>query len=389
MKRYFSLQDLLKVNGKKDESMGMPFPCLYFDGQQAIAATTTMTIAIDCPQPTLGGAPVVVATTELEAALMLSPTGTLDLQRDDEGLIANGLKVSAYSADMIQPEVLSLLQLDRAIWRMIVPTTALDGMRWPQLVSSMATRDVRFYLNGAFVDVVNGALVSTDGHRLHMVEDVLKPAPQPLPEEGLQGVVLPGATVRFLARVGGVQQMFVLEHREETSAKPGAPRPRLACFMVANARIRCRALDTLTYPNYRQFFEADKAGQCSLILTPSLLREVLKVAKVAAKGLGGQVTLVSDGRLLSLSAGERLEQHFQVPSQGGPFSITVQSAYLAEALTAASVLGATVHLRVEGWHAKGLCVDSQDFHAVVMGVSRQSEVAEDESQVGAGEPVTA
>jgi hypothetical protein len=44
--------------------------------------------------------------------------------------------------------------------------------QWNFLLKSMAKGDVRYYLNGIYLDFSTGALVATDGHRLHYVPDL-------------------------------------------------------------------------------------------------------------------------------------------------------------------------------------------------------------------------
>lgn len=380
MKRHFTLADLLKINGKKDVGMGMPFPCIYFDGEQAIAATGTMTVAIDCPQPRMSRE-VLIATADLTPALHLSSSRSLVLEEEGEEVLANGIRVSAYGTETIPESVMQMLQLDRPMWRLIVPQMPIDGLRWAQLLSASGVQDVRYYLNGVYVDLVAGALAATDGHRMHIIEDVIALPPNPLPEGTLQGVVIPYQAARFLSRVGGIQQMFVLQQKLDTPprAKDGgdAVMPRLVCFAVANARIRCRAVDTATYPDYRRIFESMRNDTEILLLGQDVQRTLIHLAQVSLKGMGGRITLAHDGEALSVSISDRLQQTVPLPYRvARPFSITVNASYLIDVLMAASAYGATLKWRTAGETTTTFCVDSQDFHGVVMGVQVDAENAD-------------
>ena len=397
MKTYFTLSQLFKISGKKGEAFGMSDPVLYFDGQRVLAANEEAVVWIDCPQPI--DRAILIPVADIKTALMVSPT--LSLRDTDGRVTANGVKVFAQAAtDIIPDATLEIINLDRTIWQTIVRPFRFDGSRMAQVAPAAASGDIRFYLNGVFFDFAAGALVATDGHRMHIVEDAVQTSV--LPVDTLQGVVMPASVVRILSAVGGVQDVFVLEKTAPATptssarnvsvagvtvslpagAKDAPPvmeaLPRLICIGVANAKFRVRAVDTASYVRYREPFDRNREHPIKLVLSAEDTLVLATVARVAGKNPNFPgVTIQSESRRITVSHLDRIERSLAISYQvTEPFTTTVNARYLLGAINAAGSFGSAVTMRYSALDGRGVYVGAQDFHAIVMTMGRE-EVAEE------------
>lgn len=394
MKTHFTLSQLFKISGKKGEAFGMSDPVLYFDGQRALAANNEAVVWIDCPQP-LNRA-ILIPVADIKTALMVSPT--LSLRDTDGRVTANGVKVFAQAAtDIIPDATLEIIDLDRSVWQTIVRPFRFDGSRMAQVAPAAANGDIRFYLNGVYFDFASGALVATDGHRMHIVEDAVPTSP--LPADTLQGAVMPSSVVSILSAVGGVQDVFVLEKTVRAPMPPmnvrvagvsvtlpagandapvtEAPQ-RLICIGVANAKFRIRAVDTASYVNYREPFDRNKEHPIKLILSAEDTQVLAAVARVAGKNPNFPgVTIQGESRRITVSHLDRIERSLTIGCQvTEPFATTVNALYLLGAVNAAGSFGSAVTMRYSALDGRGVYVGAQDFHAIVMTMGRE-EVADE------------
>jgi hypothetical protein len=396
MKSYFTLSQLFKISGKKGEAFGMSDPVLYFDGQRALAANKEAVVWIDCPQP-LNRA-VLIPVADIKTALMVAPT--LSLRDTDGRVTANGVKVLAQpAADIIPDETLEIIDLDRSSWQTIVRPFRLDGSRMAQVAPAAANGDIRFYLNGVYFDFACGALVATDGRRMHIVEDAVPTSV--LPADSLQGAVLPASVCQILSVVGGVQDVFVVEKSVPAAAAgsainvrvagitvplPASPNdapvteapPRLICIGVANAKFRVRAVDTASYVRYQDPFDRNKEHPIKMILSAEDTLVLASVARVAGKNPNFPgVTIQGESRRITVSHLDRIERSLAIGYQvAEPFTTTVNARYLLGAINAAGSFGSAVTMRYSALDGRGVYVGAQDFHAIVMTMGTE-EVAEE------------
>lgn len=401
MKNCFTLSHLFKMAGRKGDAFGTTDACIYFDGQRALAANQDATLWIDCPQPL--ARPILVPVGDLKTALMISPT--LSLTDIDGRITANGVKVEAYgTTDVIPETTLELINLDREVWHSIVKPFKFDGSRLAQVAPAAADGDLRYYLNGVYFDFASGALVATDGRRMHIVEDALPTTL--LPTGTLEGVVLPGPMARLLAGVNGVQDVFVLQRISMDSAAPpvrATPQaaagpsdeaakpapltpPRMICIAVANAKFRIRAIATDDFPRYRVPFERNREHPVQMVLAAADTPSFAAVAKVAARNANFPgVTIAGAGRRISVSHRDRIEIDLSVGyAVGDPFTATVNGTYLLDAINAAGNFGSAVTLRYSREDARGVYIGALDFHSIVMTMTETDESSEgDASDTGA------
>ena len=96
-----------------------------------------------------------------------------------------------YVLDGLEPRDFPLRQVD------IVGSTGIDGMTLRKsmefVAPFMAIKDIRYYLNGAQIDLADGGLtvVATDGHRMGMIR-------RDLSHEGRASMLLPNDTINYL-----------------------------------------------------------------------------------------------------------------------------------------------------------------------------------------------
>lgn len=389
MKQTFTFKHLFTLSGKDGKALGLPEPALLFDGARAIAASPDAVMWIDCPQPEVDR-PILVPVAGIKSALLVS--ATLKLRLRDGELEANGLKLSAQDPQELIPEdTRALLDFDRKDWESIVRPFSLDGDRFSQLVGGMAENDIRYYLNGAYLDFATGALVTTNGHCMHLVEDALPVVA--LPARTMQGVIVPASLVKILAKVGGVQEVFVVQSLAKAPpappAKPDGAAPeaddpgtitpaRLVCFAAANARFRGRAIASEVYPRYRKLFESSSTFPSSAMLGADDVAAVATVAKVAASGAGA-VTITGEGRRLTVSCKDILERSFVVGGQlGAEYTTSLNAAYLLNAIRAAGRFGAAMTIRLGRGEGDLVYLGAHDFHAMIAPVKADEKAGEKE-----------
>ena len=71
MKGIVTLKHLFKLSGKDGQPLGSEEPSIYFDGINAVAASTEATITIECRQEI--DHPILVAIKDLKVALIAAP----------------------------------------------------------------------------------------------------------------------------------------------------------------------------------------------------------------------------------------------------------------------------------------------------------------------------
>ena len=361
MKNIVTIKHLLKITGKKGEALGTEEGCIYFDGRYAVAATNGATVSIECQQEI--PAPVLVSVSDLKTAMTAKQT--LHFAQRHGELRINGVRVSSYPTDIMPSDTTEILDLDKQVWRAIVRPFRIDGGRLSQVVTGMATRDVRPYLNGMYFDFRTGAIVATDGHRLHLVEDAI-PTVDELPE-GMDGVIMPHAMASLLSIVGGVQDVFVMGKTDQKDQVKKLT--RVICVAAANARLRIRDIDSGVYPNYRAPFDQNKNLPIDLVLDSRSTEHLIGVAAIAtASAKESAVTISGEDRTVTVAYRDRVQRDLAMSYRvGAPFSIDVSSVHLRDAIESAGKYGSAIRLRFgRGDCNNAIYVGSQEFHSIVM-----------------------
>ena len=373
MKNAVTLKHLFKVVGRKGQALGSEEACIYFDGRHAVGANGEATVSIDCPLQI--SKPTLIPVSELKTALIANPE--LHFQPEsDGGLRINGIRVCQHSPEAMPDETREILDLDKQQWRVAVRPFRMDGSRYAQVLTAMGVKDVRFYLNGLYLDFATGAIVGLDGKRLHLVEDVLPTAA--LAPERKQGVILPGAMARMLADLGGVQEVFVMER--EAPGPKGTLWQRVICVGAANAKFRIREIASDTFPNYRDAFDRNKTLPINVVLDAASIQHLLAVAGIAQTNPNRPyVTIEGEARQIRVRHQERVVRELPARYQeGGAFVVHANGAYLTDAIRAAQRFGSTVRMRFQhGDEPRGIYVGAQDFHSIVMA---RKEPEDDEAE---------
>ncbi len=156
-----ALKKILKVASTAKNSMRQ---CVVFDGKHAIAMPDTeWAVGVACVQKRLTR-PVQVSVDALKKYLLLNA----ELVVTDEGLLsASGQLLPHLEANDVFV-VLAGLPLEPAGDRL---NFDLDLNALDRTLIAAAKNDIRSYLNGVAMDFSKGALVGTNGHRIHMFRD--------------------------------------------------------------------------------------------------------------------------------------------------------------------------------------------------------------------------
>lgn len=368
--KQINLKHLFKLAGKSGEPMGCEEPAIYFDGQNAVAASEFATLSIDCPQEI--SEPVIVSVSDLKSALHAAPI--LQFRRSADGQMRiNDVRVAATPAEALMPPTTAeMINLDKTAWRPIVRPFRLDGGRLRQLGPAMAVRDVRYYLNGLYLDFATGAIVALDGKRLHLIEDAVPIVD--LPPERKQGVILPASMANMLSSVGGVMDVFVME-RTETSAEGKTGTKRMICVAAANARFRIREVDSDTFPNYRDPFDRNRNQEICIVLDAQALQDLIAVATIADENNNHPyLQIEGEGRQVVVSHLDKIVRPLPMNYRiGGAFSVTANGRYILDAIRSAGGFGSAVRMRFgRGDESRGIYVGAQDFHSIVMTITESS-----------------
>lgn len=365
------LKHLFKLAGKKGEALGSEEAVLYFDGRNAIAASSEATVSIDCPQEI--SRPMLVAVKDLKTALLVSPD--LAFTEYQDGRISiNGVRVPHVPAeDVVPPDTAEMLDLDKKVWRPIVAPFRLDGGRLAQLTGAMAVGDPRVHMNGIYFDFATGGLATTDGIRMHLIEDAVPTVE--LPADRMQGVILPSSVADLLCTVGGVQEVFVME--KVVQGESGPEYRRAICVGAAGAKFRIRAVQAAEYVNYRQVFDQNRQHSVALVLDTRGRDDMLAVAAIAATNANWPVvTITGAGRKVTVSHQDRVLRELAMTYQiGEPFQVNLKSYPLSCAIRSAAHYGSAVRMRFPREEGRCVYIGAQDFHSIVMPVRHEEPEA--------------
>lgn len=80
----------------------------------------------------------------------------------------------------------------------------LSNLKW--VMRAMSTDEIRYTLNGVYVNTKEGKLVATDGHRLHMTN---------IDKTEAKSVIIPSATVKFLDSIKAGSVYLRAEHGDD------------------------------------------------------------------------------------------------------------------------------------------------------------------------------
>lgn len=208
-----------------------------------------------------------------------------------------------------------------------IPQNALKRMLlWTR--ESMADRDVRYYLNGALIEINAGTMriVSTDGHRLSM--DC-----EPIDASFDTGIIIPRAAAITLAKL--------LEDSDDPVEIAIAG--KTLHFTFGCIDYICKAIDG-QFPDWRRV--VPETTNEVKIDVDAMSRALSRVALCVNEKLQGVRMTISPG-LLVIAAdndGEEAIEELRIDYDGKPFESGYNVRYLSDALTAMSVETATLRM---------------------------------------------
>ena len=182
---------------------------------------------------------------------------------------------------------------------------------------AMAQQDVRYYLNGLFLERAGGQLraVASDGHRL-MVTEAASEGPD------LPGAILPGRAVKELSKLTGKA-----DGEASLAIAPDAARVTVAGITLTTKTIEGR------FPDWRR-------------VVPTQFSSLLRVDRTGFLAALARVSVVSDEKYKSMAMKIGAECQFRATNtcheeaeeivnaeeiDGKPVSVGFNAAYLAEA----------------------------------------------------------
>lgn len=211
---------------------------------------------------------------------------------------------------------------------------------------SMASQDVRYFLNGMLLEVSKDLLkvVATDGHRLAMASHVINSSNLTAPVQ----VIVPRKAV--------IELMRLLQDSDETVK-----------ILLGTNRIRIELLDYQftsklidgRYPDYNRVIPAE--GQNVLLAEVDDIKRALSRAAILANEQYRGVRLKLDQNLLQLSANnpeqEEAQDEVEIKYTGEKIEIGFNVSYLLEVLAS---LNKTVKISLLNSNASALIHDQED-----------------------------
>lgn len=229
------------------------YNAVVFDGKSAIAAYSTDWLAgVPCPQPELRE-PVVVPIEAIQRHLAKSR----HLIVTPDGLTNGHGIVTPFGKTAKGPMYELLLDLlpKQPMGDPVAFDLDLDALDRVQIAAGR--KDIRYYLNGVLFDLTQGALVGTDGHRMHLY---LNRVPQAFAREVVDGVptrgdvvvICPNAPLDFIVKSKGETARVAMWNPERAPAD-GKPTPQGPILITAeDAFVWVRRPIEGQFPDYQR-----------------------------------------------------------------------------------------------------------------------------------------
>lgn len=223
-----------------------------------------------------------------------------------------------------------------------------------QTAFAMANQDVRYYLNGALWEIMEGTLtsVATDGHRLAKASVAIE-------HEGSAElrVILPGKTV--------------LELRRLMSAETEAVKVELSAKSVQATAGMTRILSKLIdgrYPDYQKVMP--QSTEHRAVIDRDSLRHAIQRTAILSNDKYKGVRFVFDAGLLRLQAQnpeqEEAEEELEIEYEDGEVSVGFNVAYVLDVLGAIESQRVVIDLAGGGKSSIWRGQDSEGAEFVIM-----------------------
>ena len=185
---------------------------------------------------------------------------------------------------------------------------------------SMAQQDVRYYLNGLQIELINSEMfsVSTDGHRLSVAKI---PLDNPLPNSKM---ILPRKGVLELLRlINEINDEMILIQQTESHFYLKTRDYQFISKLVSGK-----------FPNYKRVLPVDNDN--FILIDRDLFKQSLSRVSILANEKYRAVTLVISDRKLKITANnkqqEEATEELEVDTQGDGVSIGVNATYILDVL---------------------------------------------------------
>lgn len=224
-----------------------------------------------------------------------------------------------------------------------------------QVSYAMAHQDVRYYLNGLYLEAQGQALyaVATDGHRLAFTEAQV--------EETLEqrSLILPDAVVNELSRLLAPSDDEEVELRLSDNA---------LCMTLGNLRLMTKLVDG-KFPDYRRVLPKRSAmSACVTFDRQALIQALQRAALMVPEKHQGIQLVFNKGEVCITVKGsqESSEEVLEIDYTGPTLTMGVNVKYLIEAVDSIPAKVVTLGLRGETDSIMLIDDGNEAFSAVVM-----------------------
>lgn len=233
------------------------YNAVVFDGKSAIAAYSTDWLAgVPCPQPELRE-PVVVPIEAIQRHMAKSR----HLIVTPDGLTNGQGMVTPFGKTAKGPMYELLLDLlpKQPMGEPVAFDLDLDALDRVQVAA--ARRDIRYYLNGVLFNLTTGALVGSDGHRLHVYQNRAPKAfdralVDGVPTRGEVVVICPNEPLDFIVKSKGETARVAMWNPERAPAD-GQPTQQGPILITAeDAFVWVRRPIEGQFPDYQRVLPA-------------------------------------------------------------------------------------------------------------------------------------
>lgn len=194
---------------------------------------------------------------------------------------------------------------------------------------AMSTDETRYGLNGVNLDVASGAVVATDGHRMHVAQIQALAAgssikPMLIPRTAVIALISPA--LRKLALDAITVQMVGVNDPGQKRGGPKLPKvetPHTVTFHLRNGCLKTRLVDA-QFPNYAQVMPDPTQLKVRIIAPKAALAEALdRVATVASQKRDTPAAwLLEAGAVQLYAVGEESDRKITVNVPGATYTGT-------------------------------------------------------------------
>jgi DNA polymerase-3 subunit beta len=263
--RIDGLKTLVRVASNRRSTLPILSYILFENGR---VRASDLDVWAECQCDLAGAnAPVAIHAATIHAARTVRPELTLDGER------LNGIKADLWQSEAGPVADFPVLDMEGFA---LDADCVIQPADLSYVAAAMSKDDVRYYLNGALFDFAAGALVATDGHRLHMVNSGRAVPAKPAGGERDKFIVPQQLIHLATAATKREPIRFSFYVKGE-----GRGAPQIVVAIVGGLRLAARCVDG-TYPAYDKVIPDADTPARAMVSVPGL-RDALKVARPIMK----------------------------------------------------------------------------------------------------------